>query len=1169
MFPVYSCFQWEWISGQTLGKSLWTSRNSFVKKLKYSTDTLQVYTVLHNTTQQTIAAYSGDINARSQKITTPMLSVGREWAQVIHDMVHIPHPVPGRNCTLCLLNPLTGSLEWMSVDCHKKYSIATLVCQKNTAEALDSIDLLYVDLTSYIEHHEGSFKDSRLLYSCPYQVYIHFCSHGGFSLRQVYSFRAHKAHEMPKTHVSTLRILQYTRSHGQSHYLDVSFKITPVLSHLFEHMCINKSYFFLNYGNRPTYKFGYDSSMYYNYGHFSLCPIRLTKLRSKPYHLEISIKVISMTLYMGMIFCSRNCFALKHYCVCSGFAVSDVNIANDEQTVSFFMNRLQIHGLCVNFVDTKVQHYDCRTRLTSEGLYHAWSIVHPKSPTNTSTHHLFKCPFGLFQCKDAHCVSPLVINDHNSDCPDGTDEIGMCGSSNDCDVCKLPDCVCSSNLYQCAQGGCILWDRVGNGQQDCKFGEDELVFAEINNPRYRPLPCSVYDISPCVNYTNYQPFLCYKTNVSIPGEWVNDLIPDCPMSDDEPPQTEYIVNDCYPLLQCTPGHPRCFPVYGLCVYNHDKHGHLSYCRNGAHLGDCQLFACSGYFKCPSSYCLPVWKICDNVTDCGDGEDEEGCVAEQELSCPGFLRCKGGGCVHPLQVCDGQVDCQISQEDEYGCDNALCPEFCDCLGATITCYDNITLDLRNYKALFRVNTAAHAVNINHGRSLYMLNNSKNRLGDIDSTTFKDLSSLVFLDISSNRIRHIAKDSFIAQTHLILLDIKDNHINVVEIMAFAGLQSITVLDLSMQNISKVDGIFCNRSSTIKLYNVSSNYIEFLSIPAMGDLSKLVTLDIRNNPITRVNITDDYNVANLIILTDISYLCCFNETYTVSCEKKTWLGVCPHSRRVDGVSCYVISAIILNILLYVRKRNSYKVRTSIVLFSLQVLCNSLMGISVLLPLLKDILFLPEIVNHQQGGKYMYCLVSGTFQLFLLLFLSRLAVFKSVNTYRGTHRIIKESSSQRYKFFIMLVIIWLVDMFMSITPSLVSLFTYGFLPNLSRLCSLFNDLNNDSLGTTVSIVFILCLIILNSLVQIMVSFGTLKTIYDSQKAVQRMGGKISSGKRKSVMIFKCLIQPITLAFLQSIVSIVCILAIAGIVADMDELVRDIITLLPCIIQPILENIK
>ena len=1097
-----------------------------------------------------------------------MNSVGKEWTRLVDELVHITHPVPGRNCTLSLLNPLTGSLEWLSVDCHKQYSISTLVCKKSIKEEKNVVKLLYVDMTSYIEHHEGSFKDSRLLHSCPDQVYILFCAHGGFSMKQIMRV-PHKAHEVPKNRLYRFKILKYSMSNFEYFWFDR----TPVMNHLFERTCINKTYFYYSTGLRNPYKRFWDTRIMMLYGHFSLCPIKITMKPmniSKSHLSDISVTFKSMNLTFGLKSCPRSCISHGRVCICSSpdNKTSVTNIDEYKQTVSILKSNLKVHGLCISIVDTKMHHYDCRNVLKKkEGQYHAWSIIQSVSSSTASAQKVFKCSFGLFQCKDGHCISPLVINDHHSDCPDGTDEIGMCGTSNDCDVCKLPNCVCSSNLYQCAQGGCILWDRVGNGQQDCKFGEDEIVFAEINNPRYRPLPCSVYDISPCVNYTNYQPFLCDKTNISIPGEWVNDLIPDCPMSDDEPPQTEYIVNDCYPLLQCTPGHPRCFPVYGLCVYNHDKHGHLSNCRNGAHLGNCQPFSCSGYFKCPSSYCLPVWKICDNVTDCRDGEDEEGCVAEQELSCPGFLRCKGGGCVHPLQVCDGQVDCYISQEDEYGCDKALCPESCDCLGATITCHTDVALDVRNYKALFRMDNIAETVDISNGRSLYMLNISRNRVGIINTTTFQGLSSLVFLDISSNRIDRIATHSFMSQRHLILLNINDNQIKVVETMAFAGLESMLALDLSDQHITKLDAILVNISSTLKMLNVSSNSIERLNLHTIGDLSNVVTLDIRYNPITRVNVTGANNLTNLTILTDISYLCCFNEIHT--CNKTNYLGICPHSKGMAADGYLGICTIILNIIHYARKRRYCKARSSSVLFSVQVLFNSLMGISVLMPLLKDIIFLPEIVHHQQGGKYMYCLGSGTFQLFLVLFVSCLAIFKSVNTFYGTRSIIKETSNQRYQKYICLAVIFLVNVLMSLIPSLVSFVNRGLLPNASRLCTLFNALNIDHLGTVVSIGDILCLIIINSIVHIIVSLLTLKTIHDSQRAVKRMGGRVSSGKDTSVLFFTCLIQPVAFALMQITASIVCFLPFTRLVSEQWEYVSQIFILLPGIIQSILGNIK
>ena len=155
-----------------------------------------VYTELHKTTKSSIVAYSANEFSNPWDMSKSLKRVGRKWAELTDDLVHTTHPVPGMECTLGLLNPLTGSLEWMSVDCYKQYSISTLVCQKNDTEETNVVNLLYVDLTSYIEFNEGSFKDSRLLHSCPDQVYILFCSLAGFSLNQIKA-RKHNEHAVP------------------------------------------------------------------------------------------------------------------------------------------------------------------------------------------------------------------------------------------------------------------------------------------------------------------------------------------------------------------------------------------------------------------------------------------------------------------------------------------------------------------------------------------------------------------------------------------------------------------------------------------------------------------------------------------------------------------------------------------------------------------------------------------------------------------------------------------------------------------------------------------------------------------------------------------------------------------------------------------------------------
>ena len=62
-----------------------------------------------------------------------------------------------------------------------------------------------------------------------------------------------------------------------------------------------------------------------------------------------------------------------------------------------------------------------------------------------------------------------------------------------------------------------------------------------------------------------------------------------------------------------------------------------YCWNSAHLYDCINYECPVFFfKCASTYCVPVHKMCNSVKDCPLGEDEDMCGTS--TICPGMMRC---------------------------------------------------------------------------------------------------------------------------------------------------------------------------------------------------------------------------------------------------------------------------------------------------------------------------------------------------------------------------------------------------------------------------------------------------------------------------------------------------------------------------------------------------
>ncbi|KAH9499556.1 hypothetical protein Btru_078108 [Bulinus truncatus] len=61
------------------------------------------------------------------------------------------------------------------------------------------------------------------------------------------------------------------------------------------------------------------------------------------------------------------------------------------------------------------------------------------------------------------------------------------------------------------------------------------------------------------------------------------------------------------------------------------------CKYKINLLDCEDFNCStGYFKCPRSYCIPLYQVNDGVKDCTRGEDENVIFKTNSPQCTGHM-----------------------------------------------------------------------------------------------------------------------------------------------------------------------------------------------------------------------------------------------------------------------------------------------------------------------------------------------------------------------------------------------------------------------------------------------------------------------------------------------------------------------------------------------------
>ena len=301
------------------------------------------------------------------------------------------------------------------------------------------------------------------------------------------------------------------------------------------------------------------------------------------------------------------------------------------------------------------------------------------------------CPDWLYTCKDHTCVHYEQVYDGMDHCVDRSDELmadEVCviyngsenwpGSVEECWNCQTPDCLCAGHLYQCPEGGCVSWSRVCDVTVDCIHGGDEICVVTLpisSNSLESVMPHTILNYTTKANNS----FYCPVNNISIPIEWVNDLVPDCPIVNtsewQQPIEYLYRKLDTTSLymdvlyyaedenlnqsvsipkgqfLICHRHSSQYFSLTQLCLLDYDDGGRLKYCRSGQHLKQCDKIDCQDLYKCPGSYCTPYTHYCDTVPDCPQGEDEAECP-QYPQSCPGMFRCFNFRCLPQELVCNG-------------------------------------------------------------------------------------------------------------------------------------------------------------------------------------------------------------------------------------------------------------------------------------------------------------------------------------------------------------------------------------------------------------------------------------------------------------------------------------------------------------------------------------
>ena len=86
-------------------------------------------------------------------------------------------------------------------------------------------------------------------------------------------------------------------------------------------------------------------------------------------------------------------------------------------------------------------------------------------------------------------------------------------------------------------------------------------------------------------------------------------------------------------IPCIPGHSHCFIwINYVCLNLRKIQKYWNIVEMVLNLYNCTVFQCSGYFKCPLSYCIPFNVICNGEWDCPQGDDEANCNSIYVLTC---------------------------------------------------------------------------------------------------------------------------------------------------------------------------------------------------------------------------------------------------------------------------------------------------------------------------------------------------------------------------------------------------------------------------------------------------------------------------------------------------------------------------------------------------------
>ncbi len=451
------------------------------------------------------------------------------------------------------------------------------------------------------------------------------------------------------------------------------------------------------------------------------------------------------------------------------------------------------------------------------------------------------------------------------------------------------------NLFRCTQDEFVSSWFVLDGVQDCtgfaKGNDEACPFMELQCPNKcvdKSCLCSPIQFKSkagkCMSFTstnmiktgnvlsldirhNQREYNC-SHNITIPLILVNDLIMDCTNGEDEPVYKALVFNqtirscDHPGMLPCTFGHPQCYNLSNICIYQLSTFKQLVPCRTGSHLQSCKMFQCNLHYSCPDFYCVPWPYVCNGVWDCPYGYDEnEMHNCGENRSCQQMLKCrKSQICVHISDMCNSVQNCP-QNDDELLCElfNTVCPLDCVCLNFAIFCQGIPKYYSNSYISYHITHSGIQSVDfLRNNHNILRMHFVANSIVEICTVT-SALHHVYIINFASNQITELSQNCFNGLIILNEVVLKDNQLHRIEKESFVNICTIGLIDLSQ------------------------NDLHIFSSSSFSNISEIVNLKISNNPLSDLA----FNSFGDLLITHMSvhayYLCCVKPSNT-TCDITT---------------------------------------------------------------------------------------------------------------------------------------------------------------------------------------------------------------------------------------------------------------------------------------------